>query len=278
MHTKTRRIPSAFISHKSCDAPFAQRLATALRGHGVFAWLDIWNMAPGKALSDAMQHGIEHCEVMILVLTPEAVKSVHAGTGGVAFEVHIGEGRKYSDADFRIIGILLRNCRPPEKLRNRIGRWIDFRDHHLFQQRVDELAQWIRDPESDLGPPVVIDSRTVHNLSEEDRRDFNRLLQLLDPRRDLRSSTDIAVKEFTKRLLFQTITGDFSLNYARYRAFLVWARTKGYRVPKRLTFETESLYQTALDKVERLNRVQIGCEEVDPGLLFSKKRPFRTEM
>jgi hypothetical protein len=156
MEAEQVRIPKAFISHKSNDSEFAKKLATSLRERGIYAWLDIWNMPPGKPLSDAMQSGIEECDVMVLILTPESMQSVHAGIGGVAFEVHIGEGRKYYDKAYRIIGVLLKACDPPEKLKNRIGRWLDFRNDYEFTDKVIELAEWIKNPASDLGPPVNI--------------------------------------------------------------------------------------------------------------------------
>lgn len=142
----------AFISHRHTDALWAKQLATDLRSAGIHAWLDEWNMPPGKPLSDAMQQGIEQSDVMLLVMTPDSVESIASGRGGVAFEVHIGEGLRFRDGQFPIIGLQLKNCNPPEKLCNRIGRWLDFRDPSSYKERLEELIKWIRG--EPLGPPI----------------------------------------------------------------------------------------------------------------------------
>ena len=111
-------------------------------------------MPPGKPLTDAMECGIEESDVMLLVLTPAAVAAIRRGTGGVAFEVHIGEDRRFTDSHFRIIGILREPCHPPSKLGNRLGRWLDFQDDTQYPRHLNELVSWIFSPDGDLGPPV----------------------------------------------------------------------------------------------------------------------------
>lgn len=167
--TELQLIPRAFVSYKSANKGFARRLAADLRRLGVFTWLDDWNMPPGKPLTDAMQDGIAGADVMLLLLSQDSVKAIHAGTGGVAFEVHIGEGRKFRDTNFRIIGIYLEDCDPPEKLKNRIGRWIDFTNPDSYEAALSDLAAWIKDPNTDLGPPV---KHTVFGAS------FQRLIRI----------------------------------------------------------------------------------------------------
>jgi hypothetical protein len=149
-----RGTPQAFMSYKSCDKDFVVRLARDLRSHGIKAWLDDWSMPPGESLTDAMERGIEESDVMLLVLTPASVAAIRHGTGGVAFEVHIGEDRRFTDSHFRMIGILRKSCHPPSKLRNRLGRWLDFQDDTQYLRRLNELVRWIRDPDGDLGPLV----------------------------------------------------------------------------------------------------------------------------
>ncbi|HEU4560808.1 MAG TPA: toll/interleukin-1 receptor domain-containing protein, partial [Longimicrobium sp.] len=142
-----------FISHRSTDGAWAKRLATDLRAAGVHAWLDTWDMPPGKPITDAMQDGIEESQAMVLVLTPQSVESIKAGTGGVAFEVHIGEGRRIKDGNFRIIGLLREACNPPEKLQNRLGRWLDFTQDEQYTEKLGELIGWLTG--RPLGPPVA---------------------------------------------------------------------------------------------------------------------------
>jgi hypothetical protein len=142
-----------FISHRRMDAAWAERLATDLRNAGIYAWLDIWDMPPGKALTDAMQDGIEESDAILLVLTPEFVDSVNSGAGGVAFEVHIAEERRLRSKDFRMIGLLREPCDPPGKLRNRLGRQLDFTRDDQYAARLGELVAWLTG--RPLGPAVA---------------------------------------------------------------------------------------------------------------------------
>ena len=171
----SEEIRKVFISHKSSDATWSKKLGTDLRKNGIYAWLDIWDLKPGKPLSDAMQNGIQECHDMLLIMTRSSIKSIRAGEGGIAFEVHIGEGRRYKDTDFRIIGICREKCNPPEKLRNRIGRWLDFTDDSHYEERLLELVKWIkREP---LGPEVELFSKLepLKNKARQAIRHFRKL-------------------------------------------------------------------------------------------------------
>jgi hypothetical protein len=145
----------AFISYRSLDGKFAKQLATDLRKRDIHTWLDEWNMAPGKPLEKAMTQGIDSCNVMLLVLSRASVKAIETDRGGVPFEFGVGKDRELSDSTFKIIGVLMQYCIPPKDLVDSIGRWINFVKKRKYEQRVDELAEWIKNPEADLGPRVT---------------------------------------------------------------------------------------------------------------------------
>ena len=69
------KIPKAFVSYKSANKVFAKKLATDLRKTGIFAWLDDWNLPPGKPLTAAMEEGIAGSDLMLLILSRESVSS-----------------------------------------------------------------------------------------------------------------------------------------------------------------------------------------------------------
>jgi hypothetical protein len=149
----SRPIFKVFVSHRSTDRAFAKQLATDLRQRSIYAWLDEWDMPPGEPLTDAMERGIRECDVMLLLLSPSSVSSVRTGKGGFAFEVHIGEDRRFEERNFRMFGVLVEQCDVPSKLRNRLGRWLDFTDHKVYAERVHELVCWIIGDA--VGPPIT---------------------------------------------------------------------------------------------------------------------------
>jgi len=151
-----------FISHKSSDHALAKKIPADLRANGIHAWLDEWDMPPGEPLSDAMADGVASSDAMLVLLSKDSVSSVISGTGGFAFEVHIAEGRKFKDPNYKIIGILLEDCEPPEKLCNRIGRWLDFKRGKDYRKRLYELISWLK--QTPLGPPVSGSHHDVKNI------------------------------------------------------------------------------------------------------------------
>ena len=153
-YSKKAKPLQVFMSHKSCDKAFAMQLATDLRRNGIKTWHDDWSMPPGKPLTDAMERGIQESDVMLLILTAASVDAIRGGVGGLAFEVHIGEDRCFTDSHFRIIGIQREKCDPPPKLRNRIGRWLDFIEDESYPERLSELLFWITHSDGDRGPEV----------------------------------------------------------------------------------------------------------------------------
>lgn len=104
---------------------------------------------------------------------------------------------------------------------------------------------------------------------------FEDILVGIDPQGELKGGDDETAHEITKRLLFYLVREIIRFPFQAYKHFVAWLPTRGYQIPSHLSFETEELYERALTKVERLNRVGITVNEVDCHKLFSKRRPFR---
>ncbi len=71
-------MPRIFISYSSKDEPFARRLAADLdQLGGDVAWIDVDDIPAGTKWIDAIQDGLDACEVMILVITPDSMQSAN---------------------------------------------------------------------------------------------------------------------------------------------------------------------------------------------------------
>lgn len=64
-----------FVSYSRLDRQFAVRLASALSDLGIDVWLDIEDIPAGKRWSTAIQEGLDVCDVMVVVITPESMAS-----------------------------------------------------------------------------------------------------------------------------------------------------------------------------------------------------------
>jgi hypothetical protein len=64
-----------FISYARIDEPFARQLAAALSKAEADVWLDVEDIPAGMNWSSAIQQGLNACELMIVILSPESMAS-----------------------------------------------------------------------------------------------------------------------------------------------------------------------------------------------------------
>jgi hypothetical protein len=64
-----------FISYSRKDERFARQLAESLSEAGIDVWIDVDDIPAGMKWSTAVQRGLALCEVMVVVITPEAMAS-----------------------------------------------------------------------------------------------------------------------------------------------------------------------------------------------------------
>jgi nucleoside 2-deoxyribosyltransferase len=62
--------PQVFISYSSGDADWARSFAEALKQHGVGAWLDQFQVAPGDSIRDALEAGLRNSDVFVALIDP----------------------------------------------------------------------------------------------------------------------------------------------------------------------------------------------------------------
>jgi hypothetical protein len=64
-----------FISHSSKDKPEVEKLAVALREHGVEAWLDKWEIGPGDDIVTRINSGLEQADAGLIVFSSHSRES-----------------------------------------------------------------------------------------------------------------------------------------------------------------------------------------------------------
>lgn len=147
--------PKAFISYKwdsGAHVAWVRTLAADLRGRGIEAILDQWEVQLGDSFTDYMQKHIAESDVILFVITPSAVAAAEApiGQGGaLKFEVQMMNARRIAEGT-RIIGIYRAGDRPPNYLRDH--RYADFRDDAQYEQSLTALVD---DLLGKTGPPPI---------------------------------------------------------------------------------------------------------------------------
>ncbi len=64
-----------FISYSRVDEGFARRLATDLDRLGAEVWIDVDDIPPGANWSTAIQQGLDTCDALVLVISPDSMTS-----------------------------------------------------------------------------------------------------------------------------------------------------------------------------------------------------------
>ncbi len=64
-----------FISYSRKDEEFARQIATDLDRLGASIWLDVDDIPPGVNWSSAIQQGLDNCDTLLLVVSPDSMDS-----------------------------------------------------------------------------------------------------------------------------------------------------------------------------------------------------------
>lgn len=103
-----------FISYSRIDEAFARRLAAALSNAGADIWLDVEDIPAGMNWSSAIQEGLDKCDLMIVIISPESMASRNVAN----------EWQFYLDENKPVVPVLLRKARVHFQL-NRL-QYVDF--------------------------------------------------------------------------------------------------------------------------------------------------------
>ena len=101
---RSRRPPrKVFLSHAAQDRKFATRLSKLLKRHRVAVWYSRKNLHGAQQWHDEIGKALERCDWFLIVLSPDAVKSMW-----VRRElVYALQNARYKN---RIIPVVLRKC------------------------------------------------------------------------------------------------------------------------------------------------------------------------
>ena len=168
--------PRVFVSHASEDKQrFVVRFAERLRGSGVDAWLDQWEMKPGDSLVDRIfEEGLKPAQAVIIVISAASVQKPwvrqELNTSVVA---RISRGLK-------IIPIVIDKCEIPECLASTLWQRIDDLEHYdvAYERILDAIFD--RSAKPPLGQPPVRLSDVAPKLPSLTAGDQQVLRQIYD--------------------------------------------------------------------------------------------------
>lgn len=152
--------PKVFVSHASEDKDrFVLKFAAKLRGQGIDAWVDEWEILPGDSLIDRIfEEGIKNARAMIVVLSKNSVDKPW-----VREELNAGIVKKIS-GKCKLIPVVIDDCEVPEALKSTAWQKIsDVEDYEKAFERIiaSVYDETLRPP---LGPSPRYTRLTVDQL------------------------------------------------------------------------------------------------------------------
>lgn len=138
--------PTVFISYShdsQTHKNWVLQLATRLRGNGVNAILDQWNLKLGSDLPSFMERGLSQANRVICVCSGNYVKKANEGIKGTGYEKRIMTSELIEDQNTAWIIPLIKNNPSSKKvpifLKGRL--YIDFEDAALYEAKYEQLLR-----------------------------------------------------------------------------------------------------------------------------------------
>jgi hypothetical protein len=132
-------VPPIFISYAHADSPFVDQLQADLQQQGLLAWVDRRGLVGGQKWRRQLQETLERAQVLLVVLSPEAVSSEYVQN----------EYGYAADEGKLVIPLYYRPCQVPLELRG--IQWIDFQ--HSYEQGLRALLAALQQQASLASPP-----------------------------------------------------------------------------------------------------------------------------
>jgi formylglycine-generating enzyme required for sulfatase activity len=151
--------PSVFLSYSHDSAAhkaWVRKLAEDLRHGGVDATLDQWDLKAGADLVAFMEAGIRKAERVLLVCTSNYVRKAEQRKGGAGYEGMIVTSHVARSTDTVKFIPLVRDNASDTLLPDFLGPrfWLDFRDDHLYDERLEDLLRELHDQPRFRKPPL----------------------------------------------------------------------------------------------------------------------------
>ena len=128
-----------FVSYSRKDQEFALQLATSLREAGAEVWIDIEDIHAGTKWSTAVQQGLQQCQLMLVVISPDSMASNNVED----------EWQYFTDHKKPVIPLMLRDTEIHFQL-SRL-QYINFKDRD-YTSAFRELHREIRRRGFELNP------------------------------------------------------------------------------------------------------------------------------
>jgi formylglycine-generating enzyme required for sulfatase activity len=151
--------PSVFLSYSHDSAAhqaWVRKLAEDLRGQGVDATLDQWDLRHGADLVAFMEAGIREAERVLLVCSSAYVRKAEQRKGGAGYEGMIVTSHVARSTDTVKFIPLVRDNPAEPLLPDFLGPrlWLDFRDDLLYAERLEDLVRELHDLPRFRKPPL----------------------------------------------------------------------------------------------------------------------------
>lgn len=146
-----------FVSYSRKDADFALQLARSLSDMGSDVWIDVQDIPPGMKWSSAIQQGLDVCDALVVVISPDAMASHNVED----------EWQYALDQKKPVIPLLWR----PAKLHFQLSRvqYIDFQNQ-AYPQALSALSEELSRRGVPLGKPSAnTPARIARPLSRKSR-------------------------------------------------------------------------------------------------------------
>jgi formylglycine-generating enzyme required for sulfatase activity len=151
--------PSVFLSYSHDSAAhkaWVRKLAEDLRGQGVDATLDQWDLRHGADLVAFMEAGIREAERVLMVCSSNYVRKAEQRKGGAGYEGMIVTSHVARSTDTVKFIPLVRDNPSEPLLPDFLGPrlWLDFRDDLLYAERLEDLLRELHDLPRFRKPPL----------------------------------------------------------------------------------------------------------------------------
>lgn len=124
-----------FLSYNSVDKETAQTISRVLMQRGIDVWFDAWEVSAGESITDRVEDGLLGTDAFIILMSPPSMVS-----RWVREELRVALQRRLRDEDFRVIPILLTECKIPAFLQD--YRYVDWRT--TVEDATDELIRALK--------------------------------------------------------------------------------------------------------------------------------------
>jgi hypothetical protein len=155
-------MPSVFISYNHKDRQFVRRLAEDLRGAGIRAWVDEYEILPGDSITEKTSQGINTSDYMLVIISKNSINSPW-----VSKEVSAAFRRDPSSSLQRVIPLKIDDAELPPQLADIL--YIDFSNGYVEPLRTLISFLSKKQPESVAQVSQLVDAR---DFAKEIRKEF----------------------------------------------------------------------------------------------------------